>query len=94
MSGSLALCGSVCAAGKTDLLAQAALLPDLTSWPTRYQRCRKRKQLMAHNRGFVIINDRLAVLSQLARYLTAADATTTSITRSSRGKQLRGKIPT
>ena len=43
----------------------------------RYRRCRKRKQQMAHNRGFVIVNDGLAVVSQLARYLNAVDATIT-----------------
>jgi hypothetical protein len=37
----------------------------------RYRRCRKRKQLLAHNRGFVVVNDGPAVASQLARYLNA-----------------------
>lgn len=35
----------------------------------RCRRCRKRKQLLTHNRGFVIVNDGPAVASQLARYL-------------------------
>ena len=35
----------------------------------RYRRCRKRKQLLTQNRGFVIVNDGPAVVSQLARYL-------------------------
>jgi hypothetical protein len=35
----------------------------------RYRRSRKRKRLMTHNRGFVVVNDGPAVASQLARYL-------------------------
>lgn len=42
-----------------------------TTGRVRYRRCRKRKQLMAHNREFVIVNDGPAVASQLARYLNA-----------------------
>jgi hypothetical protein len=34
-----------------------------------YRRCRKRKQLLIHNRGFIIVNDGPAVASQLAKYL-------------------------
>jgi hypothetical protein len=34
-----------------------------------YRRCRKRRQLLTHNRGFVIVNDGPAVASQLARHL-------------------------
>jgi hypothetical protein len=35
----------------------------------RYRRSRKRKRLMGHNRGFLVVNDGPAVASQLARYL-------------------------
>jgi hypothetical protein len=37
----------------------------------RYRRCCKRKQLLTHNRGFVIVNYGPAMASQLARYLNA-----------------------
>jgi hypothetical protein len=37
----------------------------------RHRRCHKRKQLLAHNRGFVIVNDGPTMASQLARYLNA-----------------------
>lgn len=36
----------------------------------RYRNSRTRKRLLAHNRGFIIVNDGPAVASQLARYLT------------------------
>jgi hypothetical protein len=42
-----------------------------TTGRIQYRRCRKRKQLLAHNRGFVIVNDGPAMASQLARYLNA-----------------------
>jgi hypothetical protein len=35
----------------------------------RYRRSRKRKRLLAHNRGFILVNDGPVVASQLARYL-------------------------
>ena len=43
---------------------------DQATGRVRYRRCRTRKRLMAHNRGFVVVNDGPAVASQLARYLT------------------------
>jgi ribosomal protein S17 len=35
-----------------------------------YRRSRKRKRLLAHNRGFVTVNDGPAFASQLARHLS------------------------
>lgn len=43
----------------------------------RYRRSRKRRRLMAHNRGFIVVNDGPAVASQLARYLTGLGHGTT-----------------
>jgi len=56
----------------------------------RYRRCRKRKQLLANNRGFVIVNDGPAMASQLARYLNALQQTSRVVGQFavSRGDQL------
>lgn len=47
---------------------------DRATGRVRYRRSCRRKRLLVHNRGFVVVNDGPAMASQLARYLTGLTA--------------------